>query len=322
MEIIVASSARCVSKLEARQVASIAWSCGQLSFHELPDLMPILLAVEPLLDSMPAQQVGWLADSHVLPWRESTSMAIQKKLETSIAILQKALGDVDSVDSPHGFHETSPCLRSYTQAVLQLGADQIGTQASRALLAHSGISSIHDMSVCPQLHECHLDLEERHPIHLLPKGAKGGRIRVKAFLSFQLKLLSQELEGSYEATSGLSVQSSFRARSSCWLSPIPLPLADAERSLCGEFQVLDLLCARLCEVLGESTAGSLRELSGKVTLYVTATPCLSCVAVLRQFHSLFPAVQMEVSWERGRVKKALLQYAEQAYCLSFVVDAC
>ena len=239
--------------------------------------LSILDAIDPLVHSMPAQQVGWLVDSEpFIAFHESTSIAIRKKLDESISILQEALGTVKLDCLSPGFNETSKSLRSFGLEALQIGADQIGDQGSRRLLKALGISSINMSKL-----KVAVEMEEQR---------KGGskRPRLMAFCLFDLKVEHRELKGSYSASSG--VNDGFRAMRSIF--PVQLPVNSLDRSLCGEFQVL----TRLCDDIFES-AFVPREASGKICVYVTATPCLSCIAAFCQFHSLFPMIELEVSWD-------------------------
>eukprot|EP00435_Cladocopium_sp_Y103_P048529 s1455_g14.t1 len=98
-----------LTALDARQVASIVWSCTQLKVAQLP-LMPLLDALDsPLLDDLPAQQVGWLADS--MPLLPSCGRLLERfsqRLGASVKILEESLSSMAA--APDGFSETSESL--------------------------------------------------------------------------------------------------------------------------------------------------------------------------------------------------------------------
>eukprot|EP00439_Symbiodinium_sp_Y106_P077381 s1485_g16.t1 len=78
-----------------------------------------------------------------------------------------------------------------------------------------------------------------------------------------------------------------------WLRPTVLPFNSlVDRSLCSENQLLSKLYEKLHNAALSKT--SCRPF-GRVQLYVTGAPCLSCVGAMRQFSMLLPLVQLNVS---------------------------
>lgn len=72
----------------------------------------------------------------------------------------------------------------------------------------------------------------------------------------------------------------------------------ADRTLCGEFQVLEKLRRRAIETASNGIcdeAGVCRGVSGEVRLFAAVTPCLSCVGAIRQFQLLFPSLSVTVA---------------------------
>lgn len=289
MEFIVASSLKNITALDARQLASIVWCCAQLA-HDQP-LMPLLDALDGFLDELPTQQVGWLADSQSLP--VGLHARVTQRLGFSVNLLKESLAQM--VPGPDGFSETSKVLQGFAEAVARVGADQLGNSGSRSLLTACGISEISPNALSPEL--CKLD-----------HGKDSKRLLVTASFAFDIKIhgapMSQvdSLQGSYVAVSGTKDG----IRGNRWISPVQLPVASlVDRSLCGEFQVLAKLCDEILEKTGQELP--MKAVEGTVHLFVTATPCLSCIAVICQFHRLFPEIQVEVSWdgsiENGKCKK-------------------
>ena len=287
MEIILACSLENISALDARQVASIVWSCGQLSVADLPLLPSILHALDgPLLEVLPAQQVGWLADSiPLLAASNSFQERVTRRLAMSVSILEKSLAKLSP--GSQGFDPES--LQSFAEAVSLIRADQLGDSGSQLLLSTCGISYISPISLPFMEITCH----------------ESKRLLVRASSVFDIKItrlhgMQEEatLQGSDTAVSGGA--EGFRPHR--WITPVHLPVAaGVDRSLCGEFQLL----ARLCDQLLHKTHGVLpptETVTGTIHLFVTATPCLSCVAALCQFHRLFPELQLKVSWNQVSTK--------------------
>ena len=280
MEAIVACSCEHITVLDARQVASIVWSCTQLTVTHLP-LMPLLDALDsPLLDDLPPQQVGWLADSMPqLPCRGRLPERVAQRLGASVTILEESLSSMAA--APDGFSQTSESLRSFAEAASRVGADQLGDSGSRLLLRTCGIGEVSPaaaMVLSPELSAVQKDSK---------------RLLVRAASIFHIKIGQSELQGTSDAVSGAKDG----LRGNRWISPVQLPVAKlVDRSLCGEFQLLARLCDEILQ-RGDWVSLPSDAVAGSVHLFVTATPCLSCIAVVCQFHRLFPKIQLEVSWD-------------------------
>lgn len=88
-----------------------------------------------------------------------------------------------------------------------------------------------------------------------------------------------------------------------WIVPTQLPVNhNVDRSLCSESQLLGRLCEELAGASGlpggpESSRllAWLGQVQGRLWLFVTGAPCLSCVGALRQFRLLLPGVGLRVS---------------------------
>eukprot|EP00438_Fugacium_kawagutii_P025869 Skav233679 [mRNA] locus=scaffold1927:82773:89404:- [translate_table: standard] len=241
MEFIVASSLKNITALDARQLASIVWSCAQLA-HDQP-LMPLLDALDGLLDELPTQQVGWLADSQSLP--VGLHARVTERLGSAVNLLKESLAEM--VPGPDGFSERSGVLQGFSEAVARVGADQLGNSGSRWLLTACGISEISPNALSPELGR-------------LDHG-NSKRLLVRASFVFDIKIhgaIEQNepisiLQGSYVAVSGTKDG----IRGNRWISPVQLPVASlVDRSLCGEFQVLAKLCDEILEKTGQARRSS------------------------------------------------------------------
>lgn len=68
-----------------------------------------------------------------------------------------------------------------------------------------------------------------------------------------------------------------------------------DRSACAEFRLLSRLAAHLLAVaapVAVLAVGGLPALGGEAQLFASRMPCLSCLAAMRQFQLLFPAVTL------------------------------
>mmetsp|Transcript_70009 Transcript_70009/g.204869 ORF Transcript_70009/g.204869 Transcript_70009/m.204869 type:complete len:237 (+) Transcript_70009:102-812(+) len=73
------------------------------------------------------------------------------------------------------------------------------------------------------------------------------------------------------------------------LQAFRLPLSGhVDRRLCAEFQLLSDLCGILSP--GNCRSEPHPEVVGVISLFTTMTPCMSCIAAIRQFQLLFPEV--------------------------------
>lgn len=86
------------------------------------------------------------------------------------------------------------------------------------------------------------------------------------------------------------------------LNYTPLPLNSfVDRSLCAEAKMMAAFCDQLKQK-GLAGGSSLNErLLGRLQVYTSQAPCLSCVGVLWQFHLHFPS--MELCFSNGRRRR-------------------
>ncbi|CAE8628100.1 unnamed protein product, partial [Polarella glacialis] len=88
-----------------------------------------------------------------------------------------------------------------------------------------------------------------------------------------------------------------------WLRPTPLPINSwVDRSLCAEMQMMGVLCSQLqVEGLAEFGNQELNSLLlGRVDVYTSAPPCISCVGSMWQFKRHFPNISFHFSCSSGR----------------------
>ncbi|CAE7884798.1 PIP5K9, partial [Symbiodinium necroappetens] len=264
-------SARAQS-LDARQPASIAQACARQTPSGASQMRYLMQVTVSQIDALPAQQVGWLADAcQVFPLFlcSQSCEVIRAKLSELTQQLGEPLTRLSSSHSkpPRGFQGP---LEDFGAMAKRLGADQLGDLGSRELLRSQNIAVT------------------AGPGPSLPREAPGSGKLPPITALCHATLGERQL--SQSAVSGVS--DGLRAQR--WLFPVPLAAGSVERSLCAEFQVLAQTCDVIFEDLSDSSEG--QRVSGKVQLFISAPPCLSCVAAICQFQLLLPCVELEVSW--------------------------
>lgn len=119
--------------------------------------------------------------------------------------------------------------------------------------------------------------------------------RVLCYAEWDLKLSSGEpVRGTLLRENGIRVG---HLNPPAWLRSFPTPINNLiGRDLCGEFQLI----AGVGQLLDAGPPG---RLDGIVLLFVSSTPCVSCVAAVRQFQHRFPHVRIGFTngdrFERG-----------------------
>jgi len=76
-----------------------------------------------------------------------------------------------------------------------------------------------------------------------------------------------------------------------------------DRMLCSEFQMLEELCDGIEKAGGMGTAGQQTSVHGQVRMYISTTPCISCVGAMSQFLMMLPGVSLEVACGRIPVRQ-------------------
>eukprot|EP00439_Symbiodinium_sp_Y106_P072740 s582_g13.t1 len=272
-------SARAQS-LDARQLASTAQACARQTPAGASQMRHLMQATVSQIDALPAQQVGWLADACQVLQSSLCSQScevIRAKLSELTQQLGEPLTRLSLLSSSHSEPQGLPSgrgpLEDFGVMAKRLGADQLGDLGSKELLRSQNIAVTSRPGPWPSQHHREISgTGKLPPITALCHATLGGR------------QLSQS------AVSGVS--DGLRAQR--WLFPVPLAVSSVERSLCAEFQVLAQTCDAIFEDLSDSSEG--QRVSGKVQLFISAPPCLSCVAAICQFQLLLPSVELEVSW--------------------------
>ena len=250
---------------DPRQLASIAQARARQTPADVQQMSSLMEKVGHAIDALPAQQVGWLADAcEVASCSPQSREAFQSKLSETASKLNEPLMRLACCES--GFHASMQPLQDFAEVAAQLGADQLGHLGSSLILSSQGI-------------------QVGRPSQ--PQIQPGTR---KLQVSAECRFVLGKKEGSYSALSGVCDG----LRAARWLAPTPLSVgASVDRSLCAEFQVLAHVCDSILE---DCPVSERRHLPGTVWLFISAPPCLSCVAAMCQFHMLFPSAHFEVTW--------------------------
>mmetsp|Transcript_8492 Transcript_8492/g.15056 ORF Transcript_8492/g.15056 Transcript_8492/m.15056 type:complete len:294 (-) Transcript_8492:16-897(-) len=238
-----------ISEFAHLNLANTAWAFAAL---EVPDerlISAISDAAVQKLSEMDAQAAAAMLDAGI----ES------KELETFLTSALDKLVEVLPT-TPETWQSAHPMLLSKSVV-----ADNVGSHGTSKLLRAWGIRPAED------------DFSER------AQAVGSTSDSAWAFLEWQV----DENKGSAVCVTGPSTANPSESES-WWKEESPLrafPLAvrsSVERAACAEFRLLSRLAA---EMEGLSTS---KDLNLEVKLYASKTPCLSCLAAMRQFQILFP----------------------------------
>jgi len=108
---------------------------------------------------------------------------------------------------------------------------------------------------------------------------------------------SEPLAGVMMRENGFWTASTTRGGKNRWLQAAKDMKAGAlvDRTLCSEFQTLEELCDILEAAGVMSPTECRKQVHGGVRLFISTTPCISCIGALSQFTLMFPGVKLEVS---------------------------
>ncbi|CAE7782305.1 unnamed protein product [Symbiodinium sp. CCMP2456] len=260
-----------MGQFEGSDFSSTAWSFSTMESTCEALFEAIADEVSKKLASLGPQQLGTLADLN-LPCQG----AVEEELRV---IIQQFAEDVPS--SIDGFRSGR-----YQSLVEDLAVDSFGSWGDQLLLDLLGIP------------ECTLDFRQK-----ATKLAEEYQEQQQSWWRSESLLRAQVVSvaeidiraGDVQVTSLRFQKNGFDGwrPSKEWLRPTALPFnVLVDRSLCSENQLLSKLYEKLHDAALSKT--SCRP-SGRVQLYVTGAPCLSCVGAMRQFSMLLPLVQLNIS---------------------------
>ena len=124
---------------DPRQLASIAQARARQTPADVQQMSSLMEKVGHVIDALPAQQVGWLADAcEVASCSPQSREAFQSKLSETASKLSEPLVRLACCES--GFHASMQPLQDFAEVAAQLGADQLGHLGSSLILSSQGHS--------------------------------------------------------------------------------------------------------------------------------------------------------------------------------------
>lgn len=185
----------------------------------------------------------------------------------------------------------------YRQAVNDVRIDNFGCVGTRLLMDWIGVA---DVSLDFR-HRASLRISQfgRLTDELLSRdGVAWMRTRVVNYWEYRLETPGGLLEG---AEVGENAYHGEVVADSRWLQAVTPPFnAFADRRTCSEFRSFDRLLEELSR-RGAASEVSRTRVFGHVQMLISASPCVSCIGVVRQFRLLYPKVEVRVSGGRPLV---------------------
>jgi len=184
--------------------------------------------------------------------------------------------------------------RTFTNLLQQVAVDNFGIVGTSAVLQRLGIGQAPVSFLQRAHHRVTQVLQEadvrKDTFGLIHK-------RVLCYAEWDVITSSGEsIRGALLRENGIRVG---HTEPPAWLRSFPTPINYMiGRDLCGEFQ----LVTGMALVLDAVSPG---RLQGSATIFSSCTPCVSCVAVLRQFHLRFP--ELQVTFANGEQHPDLFQ---------------
>jgi len=284
-------------------LATTAWAYSSLGVTDPTLLNAISAEVLRKLDEIEAQSLGILADAK-LPCRQAVERTLQPLAERFIGEL------------PHVLNPTR--IAAFTQFVRDVRIDNFGAWGTRLVLERIGFREPPPDFVERALRQIRLGLgsvgagaDDRRTADA--EGALAGTAlvhrRVFSYAEYEVEATSDD-SGSGRLVAGSIIKENGRRdrnaeerlvggtrTSVTWpaLKPLASPISSlVDRSLCSEFQVL-----RSMPEEAAMAAAPVKlpppPLRGRLRLFVSTAPCVSCIWALRQFQLLHPSMQLEVA---------------------------
>ncbi|CAJ1380026.1 unnamed protein product, partial [Effrenium voratum] len=182
----------------------------------------------------------------------------------------------------------------YWSFLQKLQVDNFGRYGSKFLLQRMGIAKADRTFTAKALREVTGYIRENNTVLQGLTTQDVLHKRVCSFAEFSFVVQGRRCEGAMIRENGYWTKSAVRGGKARWLRAAHLKVgALVDRSLCSEFQLLEELCDHL-EACGLSQGAE--SVEGLLQLFISTTPCVSCLGALGQFRQLLPAITMEVSF--------------------------
>eukprot|EP00440_Ansanella_granifera_P019982 gb/GFBE01021713.1/.p1 GENE.gb/GFBE01021713.1/~~gb/GFBE01021713.1/.p1 ORF type:complete len:552 (+),score=93.88 gb/GFBE01021713.1/:1-1656(+) len=267
------------SEFAHMELSNTAWAFAALSFVDEHLLETVASAAGSKIDAMDAQAVAAMIDAGV------KSEALEHFFDDALDGFLQALPD-----TADGWQSADSKLLA-TAAV----ADNFGVSGTSKVLQAWSLSAA-DSTFHRRAAEA-AAWEMASDSRLLADASDGAW----AFLEWEVGESPSSRQGSAVCVTGHSFAQPTESES-WWAEESPIRAfqlavrGNVQRAACAEFRLLARLAAELQQERQEGTSDAETRL--QVRLFASKTPCLSCLAAMRQFQLLFPRTQFYFASER------------------------
>jgi len=283
-----------ISEFAPQGLATTAWAYSSLGVTDATLLEAISKEVLRKLDEIEAQSLGILADAK-LGCREEVEKTLQPLAERLLENLPRSLDPSSTA--------------AFQQFVHDIRVDNFGAWGTRFVFRRMGLAEPPAdfckraaQQICLGACAGGEDRRGREAVSALSGAALVHR-RVFSYAEYELRLpgCGAPLAGSLTRENGRRERpgddSTRRDRGVASpptsLRPLSSPISGlVDRSLCSEFQLLSAIMDLARQPPGAGSGGSAE---GRVCLFVSTAPCISCIWALRQFQLLLPWACLEVA---------------------------
>lgn len=266
-------------------LATTAWAYSAFNKKDRTLLDAISKEVMQRLYEIEPQSLGILADAQ---------LGCQPQLEQALRPFAQRFADL----MPRGLDDST--MTTFMQLVREIRVDNFGAWGTRHVFQQMGLASPTQ------------DFLDRAQGEILQAGAAVGadegdarqgvlsgaalvHRRVFSYGEYEFEVRGSQgraLTGAMVKENGRRDRS-FDPRSSM-LKPLTSPISGlVDRSLCSEFQLLAIALDAAQGAAGAQRVAS--SITGCVRLFVSTSPCVSCLWVLRQCQIYMPEVKIEVA---------------------------
>lgn len=262
-----------------QNLGNTAWAFSVLASFDSRLNDAISSQVRQKLEFFDLQAVTCLAD---VPLAEDVVQILKQRLLTEVDELWNKMLEEDFPDS-------------FALWIKQLGVDNLGFYGDRLLFQRMGFkeaSEEFELRALMMIAKHRIEDPREDPDEMTFGGPSKHK-RVFSYAEYQISSPNGSL-----FQEGASLQEN-GARGRFYketpLRAISLPInRRVDRTACSEFLLLTELCGLL-----QAVQDSRLDLTGLLRLFSTGPSCISCVAVLWQFHLQYPGLKIEVAYSKS-----------------------
>jgi len=300
---LAAASLKLMSEFLTQDLANSSWSCATLTYVDCPLFSSISEEAIRKLAEFERQELSntaWAFAKFEWPDRNlSTAIAEEAKARIDLFDAQALSNLCDSI--PHCaqelFQRLLPTIEefvggmpesldgwrggSFADVLHRIMVDNFGAMGTQVVLARLGLQDAGSDFIAKAQHRIGLALAE---VDARKEGFGLSHKRVLCFAEWDLGHPSgEQLRGTLLMENGIRVG---HVSPPAWLRSHATPINHIiGRDLCGEFQLL----TGVGLILDAAPPG---RLVGTLLMYVSSTPCVSCVAAIRQFQQRYPGLTL------------------------------